>query len=78
MNIPITVLVENKDKVSEEARQVYVTAVFKFKVSVNDKYPKFKKFNVTPKDLEVTNLKVLNDGEEEEMEQMMIQSVINI
>ena len=37
-----------------------------------------KKFSITPKNLEISNLKVMEDGQEVEMEQMMIQSVINI
>lgn len=52
--------------------------MFKFKVAVNEVNASTKKFSITPKNLEITNLKVLQDGQEEEMEQMMIQSVINI
>ena len=71
-------MVEKPGKQWEEARQVYMTIVFKYKIAVNEVNASTKKFSVTPKNLEVTNLKVINDGTEEEMEQMMIQSVINI
>lgn len=78
VNFPMTILVEKPGKQWEEAREIYITVVFKFKITVNDVNPTTKKFSVTPKNLEVTNLKVLNENNEEEMEQMMIQSMINI
>lgn len=68
LNVPLTIMVEKPGKQWEEARQVYITMVFKFKLAVNDVSATTKKFSVTPKNLEVTNLKVLNDGQEEEME----------
>lgn len=55
-----------------------MTVVFKFKIAVDDTLPGSKKFSLTPKNLEITNLKVLNEGQEVEMEQMMIQSVVNL
>jgi len=55
-----------------------LTVVFKFKIAVDDTLPGSKKFSLTPKNLEITNLKVLNEGQEVEMEQMMIQSVVNL
>lgn len=78
VNLPMTIMVEQSKGQWDEARQVYLTIVFKFKIAVNEINSNVKKFSITPKNLEVTNLKVLQDGQEEEMEQMMIQSVINI
>ena len=68
INFPMTILVEKPGKQWEEARSIYITMVFKFKISVNDVNPSTKKFSVTPKNLEITNLKVLKSGQEEEME----------
>ena len=39
--------------------------VAKFKVTVNDVNESTKKLAFAPKNIEVTNLKVLNDGQEE-------------
>jgi hypothetical protein len=52
----------------EAARDIYMTLVFKFKIQVDSSNPFRKKFSVTPKNLEVTNLKVLKDEGEMEME----------
>ena len=78
VNIPLTIMVQTPDKQWDDARQVYITAVFKFKIAVNEVNASTKKFSLTPKNFEVTNLKILQDGNEEEMEQMMVQSFLNI
>lgn len=61
------------------AREFYITIVFKCKIESIGIKPTDKKLSFIPKNIEITNLKVLNDeGEEQEMEQMLIQSVANI
>lgn len=77
-NLVLNLNVETTRGNWESAREVYLTTVFKFKVSVNSTNPFSKKFALTPKNLEITNLKVLMKDKEMEMEQMMIQSVVNI
>jgi len=77
-NIFMNLNVETIPKQWEPAREVYITMVFKCKLASNGTNPWNKKFSLTPKNIEITNLKVLKDGQEQEMEQMMIQSVVNI
>lgn len=77
-NIFLNLNVETIPKQWEPAREVYITMVFKCKLGSNGTNPWNKKFSLTPKNIEITNLKVLKDGQEQEMEQMMIQSVMNI
>ena len=55
-----------------------MTLEFKFKVTANSTEPGSTRFAIVPKNLEVTNFKMMRGDEELEMEQMMIQSVINI
>lgn len=72
MNIVMNLNVETSPRNWESARDVYMTGVFKFKVVVNDTLPYSKKFSWIPKNIEITNLKVLKGEEEMQMEQMMI------
>jgi hypothetical protein len=53
-NFPVTIMVEKPGKQWEEARQVYLTLVFKYKITVSEVNPTAKKFAITPKNLEVT------------------------
>lgn len=62
----------------ESVREIFITGIFKFKISVNSTQLFVKKFSFTPKNLEIQNLKILAEGKENEMEQMMIQSMVNI
>lgn len=78
VNLVMNVNVEVTPRNWESARDIYVTAVFKMKVTSNQTSPFSKKFAWTPKNLEITNLKVVKGEEEMSMEQMMIQSVTNI
>lgn len=78
LNLQMNLNVETTPKNWESARDIYITGVFKFKVGVNGTNAWNKKFTLTPKNMEITNMKVMKDGKEIEMEQMMIQSVINI
>jgi len=72
VNIVMNLNVETSPRNWEAARDIYMTAVFKMKVQVNDTNPTAKKFSWTPKNMEITNLKVLKGSEEMQMEQMMI------
>lgn len=68
VNIVMNLNVETSTRNWESARDIYMTAVFKFKVAVNDTNPFTKKYSVTPKNIEITNLKVLKGEEEMQME----------
>lgn len=59
VNVPMTIMVQTPDKQWDEARQVYITIVFKCKIAVNEVNASTKKFSLTPKNFEVTNLKIL-------------------
>ena len=58
----------------ESVRSIYITAVFKFKIVKDGSL----QFVFSPKNIEISELKVMNGDQEEPMEQMMIQSVANI
>lgn len=60
------------------ARDIIITTVIKFKISVDRSSPYGKSFSIRPTSVEITNLKVLANETEMEMEQMMIQSAANI
>ena len=72
INIVMNLNVETSPRNWESARDIYMTAVFKMKTVVDDSNPLSKKFSWTPKNVEITNLKVLKGEEEMTMEQMMI------
>lgn len=48
------------------------------KMTTDDSNPFNKKFTILPKNVELSQLKVMKDEEEMSMEQMMIQSLANI
>jgi len=52
--------------------------VFKLKVTMDDSNPFDKKIIILPKNVDMSNLKVMKDTEEMQMEQMMIQSMASI
>lgn len=62
VNLPLTILVETGPRKWEEARKIYITAAFKFKLNAKNVNKSTKKFAVTPKNIEVTNIKVIKAG----------------
>lgn len=78
LNLVAKLNVETAPRVWESARDLYITVAFIMKTSVSDTNKFIKKLAWTPKNLEITNLKVMKGEEEMEMEQMMIKSVTNI
>lgn len=64
----------------EPVRNIYMTTVAKLKISMDgaDKPFDEKKIVFLPKNIEVTELKVMKDSEVMDMEQMMIQSMLNV
>lgn len=56
----------------DPVRNVYATLVLKMKIMQDDTNPFNKKFIFLPKNVEISQLKVLKGSEEMEMEQMMI------
>ena len=73
-----TINVETLPDVWDAVRNLYVTLVFKMKVTQDDSNPFGKKFLILPKNIEISQLKVMKGDEEMSMEQMMIQSMVNI
>ena len=78
VNMAAVINVETLPDVWDAVRNLYVTMVFKFKITQDDSNPFGKKFIVLPKNVEISQLKVLKGEEEMSMEQMMIQSMVNI
>lgn len=78
VNMAAVINVETLPDVWDAVRNLYVTLVFKLKMTQDDSNPFSKKFIVLPKNVEVSQLKVLKGEEEMSMEQMMIQSMVNI
>ena len=56
---------------------MYISFVVKVKLQMNDN-PFDKKFVFTPRNIEMSNMKVMKGTEEMPMEGMMIQSMVNI
>lgn len=60
-------------------RDLYITVTFKMKTTTEfDEVTGEKSLVLLPKNIEISQLKVLKDNEEEQMEQMMIQSMANV
>jgi hypothetical protein len=78
LNVAATINVEREHGTWEAARDVYITVVVKFKVKSDESNPFNKQFIFTPKNIEISQLKVMKGDEEMSMEQMMIQSMANI
>lgn len=62
----------------EPIRNLYITMIAKLKIQQNSENPNDKKWVVTPKAIEMSQMKVMKGDEEMQMEQMMIQSMVNI
>lgn len=64
--------VETSEDNWEAVRNVYMTVVFKQKLTMDESNPFSKRILLMPKNIEITNIKVMKDQEEMTMEQMMI------
>ena len=78
LNIPAQINIERLPGMWEPVRHMYITLVAKMKFTVNATNPFDKKFVFAPRAIEMSNMKVMKGSEEMEMEQMMIQSMVNI
>jgi len=72
LNVAAQINLETLPKQWEPVRNIYLTLVFKFKLNINDKDPKDKLLMINPKNIELSEMKIMNDKEEMSMEQMMI------
>lgn len=72
LNVAAQINLETLPKQWEPVRNIYLTLVFKFKLSINDKDPSDKLLMINPKNIELSEMKIMNDKEEMSMEQMMI------
>lgn len=77
VNFAMQLNVEHLPGMWEPVRNIYVTAVFKMKLSQSEENGE-KLIHFTPKNVELTQLKVLKNEESIDMEQMMLQSLANI
>jgi len=68
VNIAGVINLETLPNVWEAVRNLYVTLVFKMKVTSDDSNPFSKKLTVLPKNIEVSQIKVFRDEEEMTME----------
>lgn len=78
MNLAAQINLENLPGMWEPVRNIYMTLVFKFKIQMNDSNPLDKTVVINPKNVELSEMKIMNGSEEMAMEQMMIQSMVNI
>lgn len=78
VNIPAQINLEKMPGMWEPIRNIYVTLVARGRISFNTTTPDDVIVNVTPKAVEIANLKVMKGEEDVQMESMMIQSVANI
>lgn len=73
LNLFMKLLVETSPNEWVEARDIYMTTVFKYKLTLTGTEPTRKKLSFTPKNIEITQLKVLSkQGAEMDAEQMML------
>ena len=79
INIAFQLNVERLPGMWEPVRNIYLTTVAKLKVTQKmAESPYSKEIVILPKNVEVTELKVMKDDEVMDMEQMMIQSMLNV
>ena len=72
MNLAAQINLENLPGMWEPVRNIYMTLVFKFKIQMSDKNPLDKTVVINPKNIELSEMKIMNGAEEMAMEQMMI------
>lgn len=72
LNIAAQINLETMPNMWEPVRNIYLTLVFKFKLSINDKDPLDKLLLINPKNIELSEMKIMSGKEEMSMEQMMI------
>lgn len=77
-NIVINLTAETTPGRPENVRNMYLTLVFKMKMKQDDSNPFNKRFSLTPRSLEISQLKVMKGDEEMTTEQMMLQSLANL
>lgn len=76
-NLGAQLIVQDERNVYQEARAMYVTLQLKGKMFVADPEYDNRTFVVLPKNVQMTNFKVLSkDGEEQFLEQMLVQSMV--
>ena len=76
INVAFQLNVERLPGMWEPVRNIYMTVVAKLKATMTDEDD--KQIIFLPKNVEVTELKVMKEDEVMDMEQMMIQSMLNV
>jgi len=72
LNVAAQINLQTEPAQWDPVRNIYLSLVFKFKLSINDKDPNDKLIVINPKNIELSEMKILNGQEEMSMEQMMI------
>ena len=73
ININLNLLVETSPDTFENARTGYATVVLRFKIKQNG-----EKISLSPKTVELSQLKIMNGDEESVTEQTMLRSMANL
>lgn len=68
MNLAAQINLENLPGMWEPVRNIYMTLVMKFKLQMNDKNPLDKTVVIVPKNIELSEMKIINGSEEMAME----------
>jgi hypothetical protein len=77
INIGAQIIVENRQGVQEEARALYITFHFKGKMFIADAQHDNRTLVILPKSIQMPTFKVMtDDGEEQFLEQMLVQSMV--
>jgi len=78
LNLAAQINLENLPGMWEPVRNIYMTLIFKFKIQMNDSNPLDKKIILNPKKFELSEIKITNGDEQMTMEEMMLQSMMNL
>lgn len=68
LNLAAQINMESLPGMWEPVRNIYLTLVFKFKISMNSKNPLDKTVVINPKNLELSEMKIMKGEEEMSME----------
>ena len=76
INLGAQVIVQGKDGEWQEARAIYVTLQLRGKMFIADDQFENRTFVILPKGVQMPTIKVFKEGQEQFLEQMLIQSMV--
>ena len=68
LNLAAQINLDNGEQDWQPVRNIYLTLVLKFKLSMNNNDPSDKLLMINPKNLELSEMKIMNGQEEMSME----------